>query len=170
MCRWFESSLGHQNLTPNPSLLGVSISTSRKPRGVRAHSACAGGGHGLGHRAASSTLFCPLFSQNLHQLFRRGKRTLAFVAIAYVRASYPDREKLYRPLPPSPQAVERMLETMRWVQWLEVKQRHLVWMRANRYEWQQIGRRFGCDRNTAARRWNKAIAVMVGQLNARLQG
>ena len=77
----------HQNLTPNPSRLGVSISASRKPRGVRAHSARAQGGHGLSHRAASSTLFCPLFSQNLHQLFRRGTRTLTFFAIAYVRAS-----------------------------------------------------------------------------------
>lgn len=38
---------------------------------------------------------------------------------------YPDPERLYRPMPPSPQAVERMLETMRWVQWLEVEQRHL---------------------------------------------
>ncbi len=79
--------LHHQNLTPNPSRLGVSISASRKPRGVRAHSACAGGGYGLGHRAAGLTLFCPLFSQNLHQLFRRGTRTLTFVAIAYVCAS-----------------------------------------------------------------------------------
>ena len=45
---------------------------------------------------------------------------------------YPDPVRLYRPMPPSPKAVERMLETMRWVQWLEFEQRHLVWMRANR--------------------------------------
>jgi RHS repeat-associated protein len=32
-----------------------------------------------------------------------------------------------RPLPPSPKAVERMQETMRWVQWLDVEERHLVW-------------------------------------------
>ena len=50
---------------------------------------------------------------------------------------YPDPERLYRPMPPSPQAVERMLETMRWVQWLEVEQRHLVWMRSNRYRWER---------------------------------
>ncbi len=35
-----------------------------------------------------------------------------------------------RPLPPSPAAIEQMLETMQWVQWLDVEQRHLVWMRA----------------------------------------
>lgn len=79
---------------------------------------------------------------------------------------YPDTERMYRPLPPSPQAVERMLQAMRWVQWLEVEQRHLVWMRANRYEWQQIGRRFACDRNTAARRWRRAIETVVGRLDA----
>ena len=80
--RGFSSVFRHQNLTPNPSRLGVSISASRKPRGVRAHSACAGGGHGLGHRAAGLTLFCPLFSQNLHQLFRRGTRTLPVCAMS----------------------------------------------------------------------------------------
>ena len=78
---------------------------------------------------------------------------------------YPDPERLYRPTPPSPQAVERMLETMRWVQWLEVEQRHLVWMRANRYEWQQIGRRFACDRNTAARRWRRLMELVAWRLN-----
>ncbi|WP_363324892.1 DUF6362 family protein [Eleftheria terrae] len=35
-------------------------------------------------------------------------------------------------LPPSPQAVERMLQAMQWVQWLEVEQRHLMWLRAKR--------------------------------------
>ena len=79
---------------------------------------------------------------------------------------YPDPERLYRPMPPSPPAVERMLETMRWVQWLEVEQRHLVWMRANRYEWQQIGRRFACDRNTAARRWHRVMELVAWRLNS----
>ncbi len=78
---------------------------------------------------------------------------------------YPDPERLYRPMPPNPQAVDRMLETMRWVQWLEVEQRHLVWMRANRYEWQQIGRRFACDRNTAARRWRRLMELVAWRLN-----
>ena len=87
--------------------------------------------------------------------------TLAF----QVPERYPDPERLYRPMPPSPQAVERMLETMRWVQWLEVEQRHLVWMRANRYEWQQIGRRFACDRNTAARRWRRLMELVTYRLN-----
>jgi hypothetical protein len=78
---------------------------------------------------------------------------------------YPDPERVYRSMLPSPQAVERMLETMRWVQWLDLEQRHLVWMRANRYEWQQIGRRFACDRNTASRRWHRVMELVAHQLN-----
>jgi hypothetical protein len=50
-----------------------------------------------------------------------------------------------------------MLETMRWVQWLEVEQRHLVWMRAKRYGWRDITIRFACDRTTAWRHWQRAL-------------
>ena len=46
--------------------------------------------------------------------------------------------------PPDPAAIDRMLETMRWVQWLEEEQRHLVWMRAQRYPWKEICCRFAC--------------------------
>ena len=62
----------------------------------------------------------------------------------------------YRPFPPTPEAIDRMLEVMQWVQWLEVEQRHLVWMRADNYRWREITRRFGCDRTTAWRRWQRA--------------
>ena len=78
---------------------------------------------------------------------------------------YPNPDRLDRPMPPSPQAVERMLETMRWVQWLEVEQRHLVWMRAKRYGWRDITIRFACDRSTAWRRWQKALQTVADQLN-----
>ena len=73
----------HQNSAPNCSQLGVFICASRKPRGDRTHSACARGVRDLTRRAVSSTLFCPLFSQNLHQLFRRGTRTLPYAARNY---------------------------------------------------------------------------------------
>ena len=78
---------------------------------------------------------------------------------------YPDSERLYRPMLPSPQDVERMLEAMRWVQWLEVEQRHLVWMRAKRYGWRDITIRFACDRSTAWRRWQRALEIVATNLN-----
>ena len=67
--------------------------------------------------------------------------------------------------PPTPQAVERMLEVMRWVQWLELEQRQLVWMRAQRYGWRDITVRFACDRTTAWRRWQRALELVTMRLN-----
>ena len=81
--------------------------------------------------------------------------------------AYPEDDRDYRPLPPSPDAIDRMLETMRWVQWLEVEQRHLVWMRARQREWKDICRQVGCDRTTAWRRWQKALQVVAQQLSAK---
>ena len=74
-------------------------------------------------------------------------------------------DRVYRSAPPSPEAIERMLETMRWVQWLEEEQRHLVWMRAKRYGWRDITTRFACDRTTAWRRWQTALLIVTLRLN-----
>ena len=68
--------------------------------------------------------------------------------------------------PPTPAAIDRMMETMQWIQWLEVEQRHLVWMRAERYGWKAICSRFGCNRSTAWRRWQSALTTIVERLNA----
>ncbi len=82
--------------------------------------------------------------------------------------AYPDDEPDYHPVPPSPQAIERMLETMRWVQWLEVEQRHVVWMRARRYGWRDISIRAACCTRTAQRRWQRAIETVVDRINQSL--
>lgn len=87
---------------------------------------------------------------------------------AFVRKeweSFSADEKVYRPFPPTPDAIDRMLETMRWVQWLEIEQRHLVWMRAKRYGWRDITIRFACDRSTAWRRWQRALEIVATNLN-----
>lgn len=78
---------------------------------------------------------------------------------------FPDPMRAYRRMPPSPRDVAEMLEAMRWVQCLDIASRQLIWMRANRYEWQQIGRRFACDRNTASRRWHRCIEMVTNILN-----
>ena len=87
----------------------------------------------------------------------------AFVREEWERYSSEERE--YRPIPPSPEAIDRMLEAMRWTLWIEVEARHLVWMRAKQREWKDICRRFGCDRTTAWRRWQKALKVVANRLN-----
>lgn len=87
---------------------------------------------------------------------------------AFVRKEwegFTDKDYEYRPLPPTPEAIDRMLETMRWVQWLDEEQRHLIWMRSKQREWKDICRRFGCDRTTAWRRWQKALQLVADRLN-----
>ena len=79
---------------------------------------------------------------------------------------YPDPQRSCRPIPPGPADIERMLETMRWVQWLDPESRHIVWMRADRYGWKEVCRRIGCDRSTAWRRWKRALMVVTVQLGA----
>jgi len=75
-------------------------------------------------------------------------------------------ERVVCRFPPSPKDVEDMLEVMLWVQWLEVEQRHLVWMRAKRYGWREISIRFACCTKTAQRHWQQALQLMVDHLNA----
>lgn len=77
--------------------------------------------------------------------------------------AYPDPVRVYRLPPPSPRDVEQMLEVMRWVQLLEQDERHLVWMRAKRYDWVEISKRFACDRTTAWRRWKRDLQIVAGR-------
>jgi predicted DNA-binding protein (UPF0251 family) len=74
-------------------------------------------------------------------------------------------ERVVCRFPPSPKDVEQMLEVMLWVQWLEVEQRHLVWMRAKRYGWRDICTRFGVCRTTAWQNWQKSIQLVAQKLN-----
>ena len=67
-------------------------------------------------------------------------------------------------IPPSPEAVERMLEVMQWMVGLEEEQRHLLWMRAERYPWRDICARMGCDRTTAWRRWKAYLNDLCEKL------
>jgi hypothetical protein len=70
---------------------------------------------------------------------------------------------VYR-FPPSPAEIERMLDVMRWMQCLELEQRQLVWMRAERWRWYDIGKRLGVAPRTAQRRWDVAIETMTEHL------
>lgn len=67
--------------------------------------------------------------------------------------------------PPSPEAVELMLESCRWVVGLATKQRKLIWLRAKGYSWRHIAERVGCHRVTAKQRWLQSLNCVVQQLN-----
>ena len=83
------------------------------------------------------------------------------------RMSADEQPKLH--FQPNPSEVDAMLEVMHWVQWLEVEQRHLVWMRAKRYGWREISIRFGCCTKTAQRRWAQSLQRVTEQLNSALK-
>ena len=87
----------------------------------------------------------------------------AFVRTEYERMAGDDPPPVR--FPPSPVEIDQMLEVMRWVQWLEVEQRHLVWMRAKRYRWAEISIRFGCCARTTQRRWDIAMYVVAKHLS-----
>ena len=75
-----------------------------------------------------------------------------------------DDAPVYR-FPPTPAEVERMLVVMQWVQCLRIDQRKLVWMRAERWRWYDIGKRFGVAPRTAQRHWEVAIQVITDHLS-----
>ena len=68
--------------------------------------------------------------------------------------------------PPSPAAIDRMLETIGWMSWLPEDQRRLLWMRARRCPWREVCACFGIDRTTGWRRWQAGLVVLSERLNA----
>lgn len=75
-----------------------------------------------------------------------------------------DDVPLYR-APPNPAEIDQMLEVMRWMNCLSIDERLLLWMRADRYAWDDIGRRFGLCRTSAWRHWKASILKLAEVLN-----
>jgi hypothetical protein len=74
-------------------------------------------------------------------------------------------EESWALLPAAPAAIDRFIETTTWLRWLNEDQRHLVWARAMHRPWRVICERGHCNRNTAWRRWQHALSLIVVQLN-----
>ncbi|MCG7878643.1 MAG: DUF6362 family protein [Candidatus Thiodiazotropha endolucinida] len=66
----------------------------------------------------------------------------------------------------TPDAISRMEQTLRWITWVDVEERRLIWHRAARRRWKTICWELGCDRSTAWRKWNVALAKIAARLNA----
>lgn len=67
--------------------------------------------------------------------------------------------------PPLPRAIDQMEETFVWLAWLEVEERHLVWLRASRLPWKVICTRFGISRTVACERWTVALTRIAQGIN-----
>ena len=73
---------------------------------------------------------------------------------------------LARPIPPSPEAIDRLDEVLRWLCWLEPEERRLVWLRAEGLPWKRITYRLGIGRTTAWQRWTMALLKIASRLDA----
>jgi len=69
--------------------------------------------------------------------------------------------------PPTGAAIDRMIETTLWMQWLNAEERQLIWRRAKREPWKQICAQLGCDRTTAWRRHTTALRIVLEQLESK---
>ena len=67
--------------------------------------------------------------------------------------------------PPTPDAIDRMDEALRWLLCLEPDEVRLVWLRAEGVRWKSISHRFGMDRSTAWRHWSCALIKIAAHLN-----
>ena len=74
--------------------------------------------------------------------------------------------KPYPTYPPTGREMDRMMETMRWIQLLDDEEdRHLIWDHAKGRSRNEIARRRGISRTTAWRRWQAALMRIVDALN-----
>ena len=71
-----------------------------------------------------------------------------------------------KPAAPTPEAIDRMDEALRWLCWLEPEERRLVWLRAQGLPWKRITPRLGTGRTTAWQRWTTALLKIATRLNA----
>ena len=82
-----------------------------------------------------------------------------------VWGDYGDEKTRLRLGPPSPDAIDRMDQTLGWLRWLEPAQARLVWARAERIPWKLILRQLGGGRETARQKLRAALSIIVSHLN-----
>lgn len=82
-----------------------------------------------------------------------------------VWGDYGDEKSRVRLGSPSPEAIDRMDETLSWLRWLEPDEVQLVWARAERIPWKLIMRRFGRARSTLSAWWMAALYQIAGIIN-----
>jgi hypothetical protein len=69
----------------------------------------------------------------------------------------------------TPDAISRLEETFRWMQWLDTIERKLIWRRAAKVSWKIVYCEFGVSESTARRKWTKALSKISTQLNKRIK-
>ncbi|MEO5350996.1 MAG: DUF6362 family protein [Magnetococcus sp. YQC-3] len=79
--------------------------------------------------------------------------------------SYGWNDSELRPIPPSPDAITRMDQTLLWLHWLEPDHARLVWLHAARVPRKAIMSKFSVGRTTAWTLWMTALQTIATMLN-----
>ena len=87
--------------------------------------------------------------------------TIVYTALEIMQ----QEKKRFRLGPPLPKAIDRMEETFVWINWLEVEERNLVWLRASRMPWRVICTRIGASKTVARTRWTAALMKIARRKN-----
>ena len=70
----------------------------------------------------------------------------------------------------TPEEISRLEEVFEWLSHLKVRERKLVWARADKTPWDTICWECGYSRATAWRKWRYALGKICNRLNAPSQG
>ena len=70
---------------------------------------------------------------------------------------YHGEDKPTQCLPPSSDEVDRLVQCMRWLRWLDENERQLIWRRASRMPWREIAKVCGRSNTTVRRYWHRAM-------------
>jgi uncharacterized protein YqcC (DUF446 family) len=74
-------------------------------------------------------------------------------------------EKSPKSFPPDPKAIDHMMETMRWLQWIEQPERHLVLGFSMGVPRENMANERGISRSTLWRRYKAALTEITTKLN-----
>ena len=67
----------------------------------------------------------------------------------------------------TPQQVTRMIDTCRWVSFVNEGARHLIWQRAEGLPLRMIAQCIGVSRSTVHKRWRKNLQIIADELAKR---
>ena len=80
--------------------------------------------------------------------------------IIYSKDELRRQPKRHLRLRPLPDAIDRMEETLQWIQWVSEDYRKLVWLRAYGTPWREIARKTGLAPTSAKRYWLRELQVL----------
>jgi len=63
-----------------------------------------------------------------------------------------------------PEQITRMEQTLMWIEWVNEAERKLIWLRAYRMTWREIGRRTGYPKTSGHRYWQGALTKIIERL------